>query len=1034
MSLSVQTFIERPRLALVLSILLSLCGGVCLLRMPVSEYPEITPPMVTVSATYPGATPQVLAETIATPIEDEVNSVDNVEYFDCRCFDTGVYELYVTFRPGSDPDINLVNVQNAVKRAEPKLPAEVVANGLNVRKSPQDCMAQYAFTTDGTAMSAAELGNYVKKQVAEAVQRVDGVSEVSCTDREYAMRVWLDPLKMSALGISAADVRTAIVQQNVQAAAGNVGSAFASKYLAFKINAKGRLATPEEFDRIVVRSDPERGARVLLSDIARCELGVKSYLTQERYGDRIAFFLSVYKAPEANAVATADRVKAEVDSWMRRLPKGVECHLSDDSTAFTRAFLRETFKTLVLALVLVVSVTFLFLQDWRATLVPAIAIPISLLGTFVFMSAAGYTLNVLTMFGLILVIGSLVDDAIVVVENAGATMEREGADARTAASRSIREIAGAIVATLFVTLACYAPFAFYDGMVGKMYVQFAVTMSIALVLSAFVALTLSPMLSSRLLRPRPSFAGWIFMPVNLLVRGGRRAYLALVRPLVAHPVPAFAAFAILVLSGLSFYRFVPGAFLPVEDRGFIKLEVELSEGSSLERTVSVLDRLHPLVETIPGVMGVASTAGSSVIGRVGENHAAVYVRLLPWDLRRDPAQSEDAVMDEIRRRLETIHEASFSLFKLPGINGLGGYGGVGVFLCAIGGTDTATLAAAAEAYAEKIRRWPGVKSVTTSLTAATPQLQLKVDRDKAQTMGIPASTVFSTLQSKLASFYVNDFNLRGGAYQVVVQGDLGFRGTVEDALDLRIPGADGAMVPLSSIARLEPTLGPRMIPRYNKMASAGVIVALEQGTTSLEIVDRIERDPPDPSKYALAWSTMIYQERKSRGQLGWLLACAAVFVYLILVAKYESWTLPLPVMLASFVAVSGAVFALWAFGESLSIYAQLGLVMLIELSAKNSILIVEVARQARERGLSAAEAALEAADRRYRAVMMTAWSFLLGVLPLVFASGAGCRAQQAMGLTTMSGMVAATFVGLVFVPALYVFFAGRTPLSKGGQS
>ena len=1014
-------FIEHPRLAFVVSIFIAFCGFLCLKSIPVAEYPEIVPTMITVSTKYPGASPEVVSDTVATPLEDEINAVDDLLYFDSICNETGSYSCYVTFKTGTDPNINLVNLQNAVKRAEPKLPKEVVQNGLTVKKRPEDRMAMYVFITDGSEMSLTDLGNFVEKEIADSVQRIDGVAEVECSNRQYAMRVWLNPVRLSGLGLSIFDVKQAIEQQNIQAAAGRIGNEFSSKYLSYKLNVKGRLKTAEEFENIVVRSNSETGGQVLLKDVARVEVGMKSYVTRSRFDDNLAFFMSVYKSPEANAITTSNKVKALLDDWMKRLPKGVTCVLGDDSTAFTLVFLRETFKTLLAALVLVVVITYLFLQDWRATFVPAIAIPISLLGTFAFLAPLGFTLNVLTMFGLILVIGSLVDDAIVVVENAQSLMLREHLTAKEAALKSMRQITGAIVATTLVTLACYVPLVCYKGMVGKMYTQFAVTMCLALCLSTTVALTLSPVLCALLLKPPPERPPRIFAPFNLLIGGARKGYLFFVGLFVRRGL-----ITILLFTGvLAFLRYVSGrvpeSFLPKEDRGYIQMNAELSEGSTLERTCDVIDRVHDLVSTIPGVQSISSTAGSSYAGGVGENHGRALIRLEHWDMRHVPEKRIDHVMAEIRRRLEAnIPEAKFTLMTPPAIRGLGGIGGVTLFLCSMGGVSINQLAETAQKLVRDVSEWPEVEQATCAFSAVTPQLYLDLDRRKAESLGVTAKTVFSTLQNKLASFYVNDFNMRGGTYQVVVQSDLDYRATTEDIMDIRFPGTGGAMVPLSAVGRLSYMVGPRFIKRYNKMPAAYIIVRPKSNVPSLTVMDRLERYAADlPRDYSLNWGTMSYQERTNRGQIVGLLALAVFFAYLFLVAQYESWTVPVSVMLSVGVAVTGAMTGLWLTGTAMSIYAQLGLVMLIGLSAKNAILMVEFAKQERARGVPIADAALNGARLRFRAVMMTAWSFIFGVLPLVVADGAGANAQKSIGITTFSGMLAATFVGIVFVPALY---------------
>ena len=1017
-------FIEHPRLAFVVSIFIAFCGWLCLRTIPVAEYPEIVPTMITVSAKYAGASPEVVSDTVATPLEDEINAVDDLLYFDSICNETGSYSCYVTFKTGTDPNINLVNLQNAVKRAEPKLPTEVVQNGITVKKRPEDRMAMYVFITDGSEMSLTDLGNFVEKEIADSVQRIDGVAEVECSNRQYAMRVWLNPVRLSGLGLSIFDVKKAIEQQNIQAAAGRIGNEFSSKYLSYKLNVKGRLKTAEEFENIVVRSSTETGGQVLLKDVARVEVGMKSYVTRSRFDDNLAFFMSVYKSPEANAITTVNKVKERLDEWMKRLPKGVTCVLADDTTAFTLVFLRETFKTLLAALVLVVIITYLFLQDWRATFVPAIAIPISLVGTFAFLAPLGFTLNILTMFGLILVIGSLVDDAIVVVENTQSIMQREGLPAKEAAIKSMRQITSAIIATTLVTLACYVPLVFYKGMVGKMYTQFAVTMCVALCLSTTVALTLSPVLCSLLLKPPPEKPPRIFAPVNFVIGASRKGYLLLVRLLVRRALITIVLFA----GVLAFLRYVSGrvpeSFLPKEDRGYIQFNAELSEGSTLERSCDLIDRVHDLVSTIPGVQSISSTAGSSYAGGVGENHARALIRLEHWDQRHTPEKQIDRIMAEIRRRVEeNIPEAKFTVMTPPAIRGLGGIGGVTLFLSAMGDITVNQLSETAQKLVRDVSDWPEVAQATCAFTAETPQLYLDLDRRKAESLGVTAKTVFSTLQNKLASFYVNDFNMRGGTYQVVVQSDSDYRATTKDIMDIRFPGTGGAMVPLSAVGRLNYMVGPRFIKRYNKMPAAYIIIRPKANVPSLAVMDKLEAYAAKlPSGYALNWGAMSYQEKVNRGQIVGLMCLAVFFAYLFLVAQYESWTVPLSVMFSVGVAVTGAMTGLWITNTPMSIYAQLGLVMLIGLSAKNAILMVEFSKQERARGVPVAEAAMNGASLRFRAVMMTAWSFIFGVFPLVIASGAGANAQKAIGIATFSGMLAATFIGIIFVPALYALF------------
>ena len=984
-----QFFINRPRFAFVLAIALSLCGVIALMQLPVEEYPEIAPVTIRVSASYPGASAQVVADTIALPVEDQINGVENVLYYSSTCNNSGSYSCSVTFASGADSDMALVNLQNAVKRAEAKLPSIVKQQGISVQKRNSDMLAMYAFATDGRKYSLQQLGDFVEQNVKEAVMRLEGVSvaEVAAS-QAYAMRVWLNPVRMSGLGISISDISRAIEAQNVQAAAGTVGSEYANRYLSYKLNVDGRLKTAEEFAAIVVRNDPETGGQVLLGDVARVEIGSKSYAGRSAFNGRESIGLSVYKTPEANALEVVDRVKATLDDWMKRLPEGVTCEIANDATA-------------------------------------------SLLAAFVFIWAFGFTINILTMFGLILVIGSLVDDAIVVVENTQTLMATEGLSAKEAASKSMHQITGAVIATTLVTVACYIPLAFYGGMVGKMYIQFAFTMCVALCLSTFVALTLSPVLCSLLLRPPKARPPRIFAPVNFVIDGARKGYLAVVRLLVRHVVISALLFAA-AAGGCWFLKdCVKETLLPDEDKGMIMMDVELPQGATLERTNRVLDDIQKRIQGVPGVKGVMLISGNGSMSGSGE-HCGMGVLLLDhWDDRKTPETQVGAIIAEIRKRTADVYAAKVTCFTTPAISGLGRLGGVGFNLCSDAGSDATALAAAAQAFVRRIQELPEAGRVTCGFRADTPQLRLTLDRQKAKSLGVDPSTVFSTLQNKLASVYVNDFNKDGRAYEVLVQSQADFRATPEDIADLHVPGANGAMVPLSAIGTVAYEIGSREVTRFNKMPSASINAQVAPGVAPLELISAIERAGA-PEGYHVEWSEMSLQEKENQGRLGLLMGLAALFAYLFLVAQYESWTIPLPVMCSVVFALAGAYLGLWITGTPMSIYAQLGLVMLIGLSAKNAILMVEFSKQQREEaGLPVADAALKGADLRFRAVQMTAWSFLCGVLPLVLATGAGAGSQKAIGISTFSGMLAATFVGIFFTPALYALFQRLREFVKG---
>ena len=1032
-------FIRHPRSAWVTVIVVSLVGAICLGRMAVAEYPNITPVTITVSTTYTGASAEVLNESVAQVIEDQVNGVEDIWYYKSNCNNKGLYNCYCVFRPGTKSNIALVNVQNAVKRAEPKLPTEVVQSGITVKKAPEDRMVMYMFMTDGREMDILELSNFVEKQIADAVTRMDGVALVETGGRNYSMRIWLDPLRLAALNISIDEVKKAIQSQNVQAAAGTIGGEYADRHLTFKLNVKGRLKTKEEFENIIVRTNPKTGAQVLVKDIARVELGCRGYTIRYRFNESPAVSLSVYKTPEANAVATAKRVKAEVEKWQERLPAGVECVLADDTTAFTLVFLKETAWTLCIALLLVIGITYLFLQDWRATLVPTIAIPVSLLGTFAVLYPLGFTINVLTMFGLILIVGSLVDDAIVVVENTQSLMAREGLSPRAATEKSMTQITGALVATTLVTLSCYVPLAFYSGMVGMMYVQFAVTMCTALVISTMVALVLSPVLCAYMLKPPRERPPAVFLPFNWTLERSRSLYVRMVGLFVRRGIVTLAVLAAAAAALYFVYGKVPFAFLPKEDRGYITANIRLAESTALEKTIELVDTLHERCSVIPGVQSVSSTCGRCNMWGSGENLSVVLFRLDHWDFRKSPSLSADSVQGKIKAAVADLHSAEIVFSQPAAIRGLGGSNGVGFNFCAMAGATPQELLAACDDLVERLRASPLVKSAVHGFTCSTPQLELKLDRRKAEMLGLTPKSVFATLQNKLASYYVNDFNLKGGVYEVKLQNDPDYRATIADIMAIRIPSPDGESVPLSSIGKVEYIGGTRETMSYNKMLAAWFDVQLAEGVPTSAVMDLIET-LPKPRGFVVEWGPVQLQEKENEGRIVWLLAAALVFAYLFLVALYESWTVPLPVMLSVTFALLGAMLGLWLTGTHFSIYAQLGCVMLIGLSAKNAILMVEFSKQARASGMSVQDAAMGGAELRYRAVMMTAWSFIIGVMPLVFANSAGAGAMKAIGICTSSGMVFSTCVGIVFVPALYAMFQrlrerfSRRPPPDGGTA
>jgi len=1016
-----QIFIERPKLAIVISLVMVLAGAICINKLPVAEYPEIAPPKINVEAVYTGASAEVIAETVGIPLENELNGLEDLLYFNSTSNNNGSYSCSITFKSGTNSDIAMVNVQNAIKRAEPKLPSEVTKVGVNVAKRSSDILAMISFLSDGTKLNAIQLCNYVTVNIKDPLARLDGVAAVNIlAAKEYSMRVWMDPLRMSAIGITTNEITSAINSQNLQAAAGSIGNENSNDFVEYKVNVLGRLKTAEQFGEIIIRDDGE-GNIVRLRDSARIELGAKSYSGEVYLNNQECVGTAIYRLDDSNALDTINRVKTELKKLSKSFPEGVKYQITYDPTEFIRVTMSEIVTTLVVALLLVIAITYLFLQDWRATLIPTLAIPVALMATFPFFLILGYSINVLTMFGLILVIGSLVDDAIVVVENTQSLMEREGLSPREAASKCMHQITGAIIATTLVTVACYVPLAFYGGMVGTIYMQFAVAMCISLCISTVVAMTLSPALCSRIMKvpvpeeKRPK----IFAPFNIGLNFTRNIYLAGVKLLARRALLTLILLAAAAFFNWSLFKSIPGSFIPGEDKGAFFCDIQMAPGATLARTREVVEEYSRKMQKLDGVREVLSVSGFSFLNGEAENNGLLIVQLENWDKRKDPALEVNKIMQKAQIEGAKDPAARIICFTPPAIMGLGITGGASFMLSGDGTVNASTLSDTAKQFnMELMKRYPGkVLYSNTGYNADTPQLYFDLDRAKAESLGVPVSTIFSTLQSKLASFYVNDFNLQGYAFNVKIQSDILDRGTIDDINNIEIPNKNGEMVPLNSLGRVSYIVGPRQIQRFNKLISADM-KAQGNGISSGELMNLIE-SVPLPAGYTINWTDMSYQERENQGQIVFLMGLAMLFAYLFLVAQYESWTVPVPVMLSVLFATLGALIGLKLWGEPLSIYAQLGLVMLVGLAAKNAILMVEFSKQERENGVPIFEAAVNGANLRYRAVLMTAWSFIFGVYPLVIATGAGAGSRRAIGIPTFSGMLFATFVGLFFVPALY---------------
>ena len=1016
-------FIDRPRFAIVISLILVLAGVISLFKLPVAEYPEIAPPSLYVMANYPGASGEVIAQTVAMPIEDQINGVDDLLYFSSACSNSGSYSCTVTFKSGTDTDIAMVNLQNAIKRAEPMLPSDVTKLGITVEKRGNDILAAYAFITDESTLSLMELNNYVNVNVKDAITRLDGVSSAEVMSlEEYSMRIWLDPLRMAGLGISTSDISAAVQSQNIQAAAGSIGTEKSNSFMSFKLNVKGRLVTAEEFGNIILRHDSD-GSIVRLRDVAKVEVGSSSYAGRSVFNGHPCVALMVNRTPEANAMGTVGRVKAELENWKERFPAGVSVESAYDPTEFIEVSMKEIVTTIVLALGLVVLITWIFLQDWRATLIPSVAIPVALIGTMTFLYALGYSINTLTMFGLILVVGSLCDDAIVVVENCQGLMEREGIGPKAAAEKTMRQITGAIISTTLVTVSCYVPLAFYGGMVGVIYVQFAVTMCISLCLSTTIAMTLSPALCALLLRKPDGRSPLLFRPFNAVLDFSRKIYLFFTGFLVRWCVLAVILFAGVVFAVYWMFTHSLSSFLPDEDKGVLFCNVELPSGASVERTDAVLHDIREKLAGMKGIRSILDVSGFSMMSGSGESVGIAIVALEHWDKRKTPDLQLNTLKNEIQGRLASIPDANITVFSPPAIMGLGAVNGVSAQVCGIGDIDPIELSNVMKSFTRELMMGSRDKIAfaMTPYNADTPQLYLDIDFDKAQILGVSPISIYNTLQSKLASLYINDFTMLSRNFKVKMQASADYRSTLDDIREIQVINDVGEMVPLTSFGTLKYTVGPRQISRFNKMTSAELTVSGLPGASSRLIMDAMEKANM-PEQYHLEWTGLSYQERQNEGQIVYLMALALMFAYLFLVAQYESWTIPIPVMLTVSFAVCGALIGLKIAHLDLSIYAQLGMVMLIGLSSKNAILMVEFAKQEREHGKSIVESALSGASLRYRAILMTAWSFIFGVFPLVVATGAGSGSRRAIGITTFSGMIMATLIGIMFTPALYAFF------------